>query len=673
MKTAHQHILSEYLTAAVVESSEDAIFTKTLEGHILTWNNAAEQLFGYTASEAIGQSVDMLIPIDQQNKERQTIERLGRGERIKNYETVRIAKDGRLVDISLSISALYDSNGKIIGALKIARDITEQKRLREYSANQIKGLMQLNELVAKLANAHDAQSMLEAILSTITSLHQTDFGLLFLYHPETDALHIGASLGFCEEFKTHLKRMKPGMGSCGTAYAEKRRVIVEDTENDPLFISMREIARKYNLRSAHSTPVVNRAGVCIGVLCVCFHEPRRPTELETHLSDLYVRQAADFMERIKNEEALKEADRRKDEFLAMLAHELRNPLAPITHGIHVLDSPHASEEIKDEARKMMKRQVHQMKRLIDDLMDISRVNQGKIELQKQQLCLNDIIQAALETANPLITEKRHEIIISQPYDPIWLEGDMVRLSQIFANLLNNAAKYTDEGGCIIITIHKEGLEVIISIKDNGIGIPKKMLSSIFALFVQVDNTLERAQDGLGIGLTLVKELVALHGGRVSVYSKGKGTGSEFTVRLPVVLNEIQQPSASAAIPTSTKKKYQVLVIDDNEAWTKTLGWTLELLGHEVQLAHDAKTGIEIARASQPDVILLDIGLPYINGYDLCKQMRQETETKNTVIIAQTGWGQQEHRNLSRQAGFDHHLVKPIEMHTLQKLLESLNK
>jgi PAS domain S-box-containing protein len=379
--------------------------------------------------------------------------------------------------------------------------------------------------------------------------------------------------------------------------------------------------------------------------------------------------AIDVTDRIRAEEALREADRRKDEFLATLAHELRNPLAPIKNAIYLLESPDTKEEVKEEALQMMRRQVRLMKRLIDDLMDVSRVSQGKVELQKQLITLNDVIQGAVEIAKPLITEKRHELAINLLHQPVWLEGDSIRLSQVFANLLNNAAKYTSERGNIVLTVRKDETDdVVISVKDNGIGIPKAMLSSIFDLFVQVDNSLERMQGGLGIGLTLVKELVGLHGGSISAVSDGKG--SEFIVRLPVAQKTEEEAAASQAISESNRS-YRILVVDDNEPSAKTLGWTLELIGHEVELAHDSKSGIEKAKTYRPDIILLDIGLPGMNGYDLCKIFRKDHETKDAFIIAQTGWGQEEHRNRSKEAGFNHHLVKPIEMQTLQQLLESL--
>lgn len=666
---------AQILLSAIVQSSEDAIITKNLSGRILSWNPAAERIFGYTANEAIGQSITMIIPRDRMDEEDMIIEHLRRRERINHFETVRITKSGELIDIALTISPLHDSRGNVIGASKIARDITLEKRLRnalnqseqrfrEYSAKQVEGLMYLNGLASKLAHTYDARSMLEAILSTILPLYQADQSMLSLYHPETGTLQAGAYRGLDEKF---LERLS-GSGACDATLQQKRRIVVEDTETDPLFDSVRHVAREYGFRAVHSMPIITREEKCIGVLSVYFPHPRRPTKLEMQFMDICVRQAADFIERINAEEMIKEADRRKDEFLATLAHELRNPLAPIKNALHILEAPQAREEIKQEARHMMQRQVHQMQRLIDDLMDVARVSRGKIELKKQYITINEVIQNAIEIARPLITAKKQNLAITLPPETITLDGDVVRLSQIFANLLNNAAKYMNKEGVITLAAHKQGTEVVVSIKDNGIGIPAYMLPSVFDMFVQVDNALERAQGGLGIGLTLVKELVALHGGRVIAYSEGTGKGSEFIVYLPIV-KEKQSAQEEQRVPEPIHS-CRVLVVDDNDASARTLGWTLELSGHNVMLAHDLQTTLDTVKSFRPDVILLDIGMPGTNGYDICRLLRQNPHTHNTFIIAQTGWGQQEHRKRSQEAGFDYHLVKPIDIIALQRILSS---
>ena len=368
----------------------------------------------------------------------------------------------------------------------------------------------------------------------------------------------------------------------------------------------------------------------------------------------------------------KEANRRKDEFLAMLAHELRNPLAPISNAIHIMRSHSVSEKIREEAALLVDRQITQMTHLLNDLLDVSRVTLGKIELRPQRIALLEIINMAVESVQPLIEDKTQTLTCKLPPSPIWLHADKTRLSQVFSNLLNNAAKYTDKNGHIEIEAMEDNLGVTINITDNGIGIPADIQPTIFDLFAQVDSSMERAQGGLGIGLTLVKNLVEMHKGKVTVFSAGKGKGSSFTVRLPIQLqSSTEEATAEKAEATASSESFRILIVDDNEASAKTLGWTLEILGHDTKLAHEGTQAIEAAKTYLPHIILLDIGLPGMNGYEVCRALRQDPHFKNTTIIAQTGWGQKEHRERSKEAGFDHHLVKPIRIETLEEILAGI--
>ncbi len=367
----------------------------------------------------------------------------------------------------------------------------------------------------------------------------------------------------------------------------------------------------------------------------------------------------------------KEANRRKDEFLAMLAHELRNPLAPISNAMHIMKSPLVSDKIKEEAALLVDRQITQMTDLLNDLLDVSRVTLGKIELHNAKVALEEIINMAIESIQPLIDERRQKLKVNIPKNTIWLYADRTRMSQVFSNLLNNSAKYTQVGGEIRVDAAEDKMGVTIKISDNGIGISREMLPMIFDLFAQVDSSMERAQGGLGIGLTLVKSLVEMHKGTIKAESAGKGQGSEFTVRLPIQIacgNEhiIDKPKVMAS-----KNSYRVLIVDDNEASAKTLGWTLEILGHDIRLAHEGNEAIEIAKSYLPHIILLDIGLPGMNGYEICKVLRLFPELERTVIIAQTGWGQKEHLIRSKEAGFNHHLVKPVSIEKLENILAEL--
>ncbi|MDB5478897.1 MAG: luxQ 2 [Alphaproteobacteria bacterium] len=371
-------------------------------------------------------------------------------------------------------------------------------------------------------------------------------------------------------------------------------------------------------------------------------------------------------------EKIKDADKRKDEFLATLAHELRNPLAPIHNALNIMNmtrDPELCRQLQDTIERQVKHMIH----LVDDLMDVSRINQGKIELRKERVTLKSVIDHAIETASPLLQQRSQSFIADLPQEDIWLDADAARISQIFSNLLNNASKYTDPGGNVEITVRIEEAFTIIEVKDNGIGIPPDKLSDIFGMFAQVDSSLERSHGGLGIGLTLVKSLVEMHGGEISAYSDGPQKGSVFSVRLPIIIKQQERDiQITSDIKEVSGQSLRILVVDDNEASAKTLGWMVELSGHEAKLAHDGPSAIEIARTFKPDIVLLDIGLPGMSGYEVCKAMRIEPLLEKSIFIAQTGWGQPEHRQRSQEAGFHHHLVKPIDMNILKKLLSDIS-
>lgn len=365
-------------------------------------------------------------------------------------------------------------------------------------------------------------------------------------------------------------------------------------------------------------------------------------------------------------QALKEADRRKDEFLATLAHELRNPLAPIRNGLAILRNQPVGDTA-EQVRNMMERQLLHMVRLIDDLLDMSRVSKGTIELRKKPMDLQSAIQSAIEISQPHIDDHHHHFETDIPQDPIWVDGDLTRLGQVLGNILNNAARYTPDGGTIHLSAQKQGQEAVVTIRDTGIGIPEDMLEKIFGLFTQVDRTLEQSQGGLGIGLALSKHLIDLHGGSIHVTSAGQNKGSQFEVRLPAIAAPAQQEAEKTKAPAPVVPR-RILIVDDNVASAQTTGWMLETLGHDYTLAHSGQQALEVAESLKPDAILLDIGLPGMNGYDVCRELRKKSQFKNTLIIAQTGWGQQRDRDMAHDAGFNHHLVKPLSLDDISALL-----
>jgi len=375
----------------------------------------------------------------------------------------------------------------------------------------------------------------------------------------------------------------------------------------------------------------------------------------------------DITERKKFERALRDADRRKDEFLATLAHELRNPLAPIRNGIEVLKLASGDSGNSTAVLSMMDRQLGQMVRLIDDLLDVSRISRGRIELRTEPVELSSAVRSALETSRPVIEDAGHQLFLRVPEESILVEADLTRLSQVLANLLNNAAKYTPRGGIVRLLVEAEPTEVIVRIQDTGIGIPAPMLAQVFDMFTQVDGSLERSQSGLGIGLTIVQRLVEMHGGRVEAHSAGLGKGSEFVVRLPrLAVSGAQSKPATPAQPNGPLRR--VLVVDDNRDSAESMAMVLAMLGHETRAVHDGRQALEVAETFQPDVILLDIGMPGMNGYDTCRRIRAQPWASRMMLVAMTGWGHEDDRKRSQEAGFDHHLTKPVELESLKQLL-----
>ncbi len=398
-----------------------------------------------------------------------------------------------------------------------------------------------------------------------------------------------------------------------------------------------------------AAPIKDGEGRVLGVIVV-FHDVTRQRQAEREL---------------------READRRKDEFLATLAHELRNPLAPIRNALEILKHAPGKTDLSQQAHETMERQLHQMVRLIDDLLDVSRITRGTLQLRRARVDLASVLYHAIETCRPMADAAGQQLIVSLPRDPLEVDGDSIRLAQVFTNLLNNACKFTGRDGRIEVRARREDETVIVSVSDNGPGIPADQLTRIFEMFSQVDSTINRSQGGLGIGLTLVKQVVELHGGSVAAQSAGPDQGSEFIVRLPVVPKQ----RASVVPPLVEGKatpgdRRRILVVDDNRDAATTLALLLKLMGHVTHVAFDGHQALEAAQDFQPEVILLDIGLPQMNGYEVCRRIRDKAWGKHLHIVALTGWGQAEDRLKSAEAGFDAHLVKPVDQAELRSVVSA---
>jgi PAS domain S-box-containing protein len=591
--------------AAIVTSSADAIISKTLDGIILTWNAGAERLFGYSAAEVIGRPITLLIPPDRRHEEKMILERVRRGERIEHFETVRVHKDGRRIDISLTVSPVRDAGGRIIAASKVARDITPRKQAE--AELKVLSLLPTQNPSPVLRIARDG-TLLYANPGAVSDLSEW-------------SLQVGE-----------------------TVPESLRALMVPPTNGALVFERDQSVAGREFLVTVAFVP-------------------------DADYANLYW---TDITKRKKAERALKEADRRKDEFLAVLAHELRNPLAPIRNSLHILRLSAQHDPVAERIGEMMERQVNHMVRLVDDLLEVSRITRGKIELHKESVELAAIVRSAVETSRPLIDAAGHELALSIPADPLTLEGDSVRLAQVLANLLNNAAKYTEPGGHIWLTARREVDEVVISVRDTGVGIPPEMLPRVFELFTQLDRHADRAQGGLGIGLTLVKSLVEMHGGSVEASSEGAGRGSEFVVRLPLGTAALPtHDPGKAARPSDVLALRRVLVVDDNRDAAESLSMLLKLLGADVHVAYNGPDALEALAKYKPAVVLLDIGMPGMDGHEVARRIRQQSEFQDVTLIALTGWGQEADRQRSQSAGFDYHLIKPADVDALQNLLISV--
>ncbi len=408
----------------------------------------------------------------------------------------------------------------------------------------------------------------------------------------------------------------------------------------------------YATALAHANPLREEDGTIVGAVNV--------------LVDITERRAA--------EEALKLEARRKDEFLATLAHELRNPLAPIRNAVEFLNAKGSDEPDVAWARNVIDRQLVQLTRLLDDLLDLGRITRDSLALRNEVVGLVALLQGAVENARPEIAQRGHELVVQLPEEPIVVRADAVRLTQVFANLLDNAAKYSEPGGRIEVALERRGSWIEVRVTDNGIGIVAAELPHVFDIFTRLDTSRSRKTGGLGIGLSLVKRLVEMHGGTVAAFSEGPGRGSVFTVRLPAALDTSVPSNDSdfnALAGVAPRKPLDILVVDDRLDTAMSFGKLLELLGHRVRLAHNGPDALVAAEDFRPQVVLLDIGLPFLNGYEVAKNLRARAWGRRPVLIATTGWGQDEDKRLSADAGFDHHFVKPVDPVALLKLLATL--
>lgn len=615
----------------------DAVISTDAQGRVDFLNPVAESLLEWTSQEASGRDLSEVFHIVNEQT-RQPVEnpalralREGIIVGLANH-TVLISKSGRELPIDDSAAPIRTADGKVFGSVLVFRDITERYRKEA----------ELRAAERRFQAVFNQQFQFMAILDcegAVVDANETCFKATGVTRDQV----LGRLL-----WETPWFDRIPEVPS-------KWKSIVAQTASGaaPISSEMPYALSDGRVRLAATvTSGLTDGGQVVNLIV----------------------EGRDVTEKKAQEQALLDNDRRKDEFLATLAHELRNPMAPIRNSLQILKMPRIDPDIAQQTREVMERQVHHLVRLVDDLLDVSRVMRGKIELRREPVELATVIARAVETAKPLIEVQGHALDIAVPNESLLLDADPVRLAQIVGNLLTNSAKYTDANGRIWLTARREGDRAILSVRDTGIGIAADMLPHVFELFVQADHASTKAQGGLGIGLTLVKNLVEMHGGSVEAHSPGLGQGSEFIVRLPLIAKGTQSAGATPfkpshpAVPSSGLR---LLVVDDNRDAAVSLSMLLRLQGHDVRIAHDGPTALEIARQSRPDVIFLDLGMPGMDGYEVARRLRQQPGLEKVVLAALTGWGQHEDRRRTAEAGFDHHLVKPPEPKLIESLLSDL--
>jgi PAS domain S-box-containing protein len=620
---------SEGRLRAIIDNWPSFVFVKDREGRYLLANKACEAFAGEPAERVVGKTDHDYLPAEVADRFRADDRRvLETGEPLRYEEVAPIRGEPRhLLTVKFP---LREAGGRSYAVCGIATDITELKRADE-------ALRASRERLDLVVNSVDV------------GLWYCDLPFDKLVWNAKVKEHFGLPADADVTIDTFYERLHPDDRERTRQAIE--RSIREHTPYDIEYRTMGPDGRERWVRAIGRT----------------FYGP---TGRPAHFDGITV----DVTERVRQEQALKDADRRKDEFLATLAHELRNPLAPLRNGLQVMKLAAGDAGAVEQARSMMERQLGQMVRLIDDLLDVSRITRGKLQLRRERVDLAAVVRAAVETARPVIEASAHELTVALPPEPVYLEADPVRLAQVFANLLTNAAKYTERAGRIRLTALRDGPEVAVAVRDTGIGIAPEKLAGLFQMFSQVDTALERSQGGLGIGLSLVRGLVEMHGGSVEARSEGLGRGSEFVVRLPVADGPGPSglPPAGGGAAGESRPRRRILVADDNRDAADSLAMMLQLQGHGVHTSHDGQEAVVAAEEFRPDLILMDIGMPRLNGYEACRRIRGRPWGKDLVIVALTGWGQEEDRRRATEAGFDEHLTKPVAPATLEKLLAGLS-
>jgi len=621
-------VLEDARYRALVQGVSDyAILMLDREGYVRSWNAGAERIKGYTPEQIIGQHFTKFYPqeaIDRgwPDHELRVAAEKGRFE----DEGWRVRADGTLFWANVVITALYDESGEVTGFSKVTRDLTERREQEQ--------------------RVRDSEERFRLLVEGVK-----DYAL-FMLSPEGKVASWNAGAAAIKGYAAD-------------------EIIGRDFS---IFYPADAIARhwpEHELRVARMTGRFEDEGYRVRKDGSRFWANVVITALRDEKGDLrgFSKLTRDLTMR-KQVEELQRTERRMNEFLAMLGHELRNPLSPMQTALEVLDIKKTDAEAIDWAIRVFGRQVEHLTRLVDDLLDVSRITSGKIALRFETLDIGQVVRDTLDAMRAQIEQRDHRLTITLSPVPLYVRADPTRLAQVITNLVGNSAKYTPNGGEIEVTVERDGDFAMLSVTDNGIGIAPELVPRMFDLFVQGDRALDRKEGGLGIGLTLVKRLVELHGGSVAAASGGLRQGSQFSVRLPMLAADVARPGSVAA-SGSTQSTFRVMVVDDNHDAAQSLAVLLEIMGHRVETQGDALSAIARAPLFQPDLVLLDVGLPRMSGYDVARAMRAQQTMRHVMLVACTGYGQEDDRRKSREAGFDQHLVKPVHVEDLERIFTEL--
>jgi PAS domain S-box-containing protein len=641
------------------------------DGTILRANRAELELLGYSANEYVGRHIaDFHVDRDVIED---ILRRLRTGEPVRDYEARMRCKDGSIRHVLIDSSVLWEDD-RFIHTRCFTRDITERKRAEEIRKqaqetleHQTERLALLWEAASVLLVADDPDAMLRELLAKIGPHLGVDTYFNYVVAESGDQLRLSSCQGVPADAVAGITRLDFGQAICGTVALRRQPLVATHIQESDEPVS--RLVKSFGIRAYACHPLLVGERL-LGTLSFASRSRDRFDADEVTFMETICHYVTVAFERLRLLNALKQSDQRKDEFLATLAHELRNPLAPIRNAVKVLDVKGSPAPEARWGREVIGRQVEHLTRLIDDLLEISRITRNELELRKRCVTLEEIIAGALEASRPLIEASGHVLTVALPSEPVYLDGDLVRLSQVVLNLLNNAAKYTDANGRISLTAERNANTVTVRVKDTGVGIAAETLPLLFEMFYQVDRSRERSKGGLGIGLALVRRLVEAHGGTVEARSDGVGTGSEFIVRLPALAAGTREVSDPTGTRANTVRGVRILVVDDNHDSADSLSAFLRLAGNEVHCAYDGIEALETADQHRPEVVLLDIGMPRLNGEDTCRRLRSKPWGAGLTMIALTGWGQEEDRRRTLEAGFDAHLIKPIDPADVMMLIQS---